>query len=154
MPMDGFDSALLMEPWWLTVLGFDCTVPAGVWSDGASIPRPLQWVCGSSMQTPRLYAAIWHDAAYQGLFPGMTRRFADRGYRALLIHFWHVGYVEDGLGHRATGFYARVHNGLARALNCISWTVAWIEYTALRLFGRSHWHKSSSGKQAGKQKGN
>jgi len=153
VPMDMKEPALLMEPWWLTVRGKDYVVPAGFSSDGASIPKALQAVCGSSMQTPRLYAAIWHDAAYSGLYAGLTRRDADLGYRELLLLFWRVEYVEDGIGRRAQGIYARIHNGMARVLNCISWAVATVECAALRVGGRSHW-TTISGTSAGTQKGN
>lgn len=138
LPMERGANAILMETWSIEVRGEHFEIPAGFESDGASIPSAVQGICGDSMETPRLYAAIWHDACY-GRVVRTTRKAADLGYRALLIHFWHVEYVRSGFGRRAGGLYARIHNGLARTMNAVSWIVAGVEYLAIRWFGWTHW---------------
>lgn len=84
-------------------------VPSGFFTDGASIPRPLWWLCGSPLQVPRLYAAIIHDFIYGGGDDESTRAEADDIFRDIQI-----------------------------ACRVPRWK-AYIEWAALRLFGRSHW---------------
>lgn len=98
--------AVLMEDWHLVVLGRELTVPAGTTTDGASIPRFLWMMCGHPLQSPRIYAACAHDYIYRNAKRlGISRKEADKIYKALLRHFG------------------------------ISAWVAGIEYTALRLCG-------------------
>lgn len=112
LPMQGDEDATLMEDWLVEVDGWRFAVPAGIWTDGASIPRVLWSVCGHPLQAPRVYAALVHDWLYGGFGPSvMTRREADAIYRDLLVLFG----------------WGRVR--------------AWIEWTAIRLFGWSHWTK-------------
>ena len=94
----------------IAAIGTDLTVPEGTKTDGASIPRALWGVCGHPLEAPRVYAAIVHDWLYGGGGPvGMTRAEADAVYRDLLVAY--------GWGR---------------------WR-AWIEWTALRVCGASHW---------------
>ena len=86
------------------------TVPEGFATDGASIPRPLWWLCGSPFDVPRLYAAIVHDWLYSGGDREATRADADDLYRDLQI-----------------------------ALGVARWK-AYAEWAALRVFGGSHWY--------------
>ena len=139
LPAIGETRAVLMKDWHVAIGGSDFVVPRGTATDGASIPSALSAVCGSSMQVPRVYAAMWHDPAYDGVFPGMTRREADAGYRELLVHFWLIPYMTDGVGRPARGLHARVHNAGVSVLNGLSRACAWVEWAALRLFGGSHW---------------
>ena len=114
----GEKEAVLMEPWTIYwVAGFaDIVIPAGATTDGASIPRFLWRVCGHPLQSPRVYAALAHDWLYRnGWRFGITRKEADRIYRALLRHF-----------------------GVS------AWRAA-VEYRALRWFGARHYNSGSSG---------
>lgn len=131
LPIYGETDAVLAEPWRINhVGGFSFTVPAGITTDGASIPRWLWRVCGHPLQAPRVYAAVLHDWLYSGVDPeifvdgavpsDLTRKDADLCYYFMLRHF----------GVKA-------------------WIAA-VEYLALRLFGASHY--KSSGNSAGKQK--
>ena len=86
------------------------TVPEGFATDGASIPRPLWWLCGSPFDVPRLYAAIVHDWLYSGGDREATRADADDLYRDLQI-----------------------------ALGVARWK-AYAEWAALRVFGGAHWY--------------
>lgn len=107
----GEKEAVLMEPWSLYRVEefFDIVIPAGTTTDGASIPRLLWRVCGHPLQAPRVYAALAHDWLYRNAWRlGITRKEADRIYRALLRHF--------GIGAFAAG----------------------VEYYALRAFGGRH----------------
>lgn len=144
LPMSPGEPAVVMEDWHVEIDGTEYTIPAGFASDGASIPRWLWRVCGTPMQVPRLYGAIFHDGVYSGLFPSLTRLFADLAYCALLIHFWYVSAVTDGLGRSGTGIYARIRNILVTFLNAVSAVCAVIELTALRLCGGSHWHTNTN----------
>ena len=146
LPMSPGEPAVVMEDWHVVVGSREYVIPAGFRSDGASIPQWLWFVCGTPMQAPRLYAAIWHDAAYSGMFAGMTRFLADLGYMAMLIHFWLVTSVTEGLDKAGRGFYARVRNGMVHVLNVISVVCAEAEFVALRLCGGSHWHTNTNTK--------
>lgn len=139
LPAVGETRAVMIEDWHVGIGGVDYVVPRGAATDGASIPDALSAVCGSPMQVPRLYAAAWHDLAYDRGFPGMTRREADACYRELLVHFWRVPYMTDGVGRPAKGLHARVHNAVVAVLNGIARVCAWTEWAALRLFGGGHW---------------
>jgi hypothetical protein len=132
LPMLGETNAVLMEPWHIEhVGGFRFTVPAGVTSDGASIPRFLWRICGHPLEWPRVYAAMLHDWLYSGVDPvifvdgavpsDLTRKEADLCYYFLLRHF-----------------------GIS------AWRAA-VEYLALRLFGGWH-YKKASGDSAGENK--
>ncbi len=110
----GEKRAVLMEPWRVRVRGHDFTLEIGAKTDGASIPRFLWRVCGHPLQAPRIYAALLHDWLYEfGWSIGISRKEADRIYRALLRHFG------------------------------ISAWIAGVEYTALRLFGAGHYKKGN-----------
>lgn len=108
----GESEAVLMEAWHVVVRGRELCVPAGVSTDGASIPRMLWRVCGHPLMSPRVYAATMHDWLYRnGHKIGISRKEADEIYYALLRHF-----------------------GVA------AWR-AGIEYCALRFFGARHYRK-------------
>jgi len=96
--------------WTLIFRGEYYTVPAGFETDGASIPRLLWRICGHPLTIPRLYAALVHDWLYSGGDVDATRKDADDLYRDLQI----------ALG--------------------ISKVKAYTEWSALRMFGGSHWH--------------
>jgi len=131
LPMLGETNAVLAEPWHINrVGGFGFTVPAGVTTDGASIPRFLWRICGHPLEWPRVYAAMLHDWLYSGVDPeifvdgavpsDLSRKEADLCYYFLLRHFG------------------------------ISAFRAGIEYLALRFFGASHYKSSCN--SAGKTK--
>ena len=108
LPLWQETEAVLMEDWHVEVLEDEYTVPAGVTTDGASIPRFLWRICGHPLEAPRVYAALMHDWLYRNAKTlGISRMQADKIYRALLRHFG------------------------------ISAWIANIEYTALRFFGGS-----------------
>ena len=110
---DDNGNATLMEAWAVSVGPFDAVVvPAGTQTDGASVPRCLWRLCGSPMERPRVYAALFHDYLYVGGVGGITRKDADMCYFNLLRHFG------------------------------ISWIRAKVEYLAIRLFGLPHWMSS------------
>ena len=101
---------------WTVVFRGECyRIPAGFETDGASIPRPLWWLCGYPLEMPRLLAAIVHDYIYSGGDPGATRADADDLYRDIQIAL-----------------------GVSRAK-------AYVEWLALRLCGRSHWCGNKKG---------
>ena len=103
------DSRTLMADWTATIAGSRVTVPMGFVTDGASIPRFLWRICGHPFEAPRIYAAIRHDWRYSGGEPNVSRKEADRQYRRDL---------------RDLGI----------------WRVcAWVEWFAIRRFGRGHW---------------
>ena len=109
----------LMADWRVWIDGEYYTIPLGFKTDGASIPRFLWRLCGHPMEAPRIYLAIIHDWFYSGGCPGVTRSYADAVFR-------------DGqicVGAKTTHAY--------------------VEWLALRLCGRSHWHET---KQKGKRK--
>ena len=99
----------LVYDWTVIFRGEYYTLPAGTFTDGASIPRALWWLCGHPLQAPRLYAALVHDYLYDGRDPDATRADADDLYRDLQI-----------------------------ALGVSRWK-AYVEWIVLRIFGRSHW---------------
>ena len=105
------------EPWtlacdWTVVFrGEYYHLPAGFETDGASIPRLLWWICGTPLEVPRLYAALVHAFIYGGNAPEATRAAADDLYRDLQL-----------------------------ALGVPRWK-CYVEWAALRLFGKSHWYK-------------
>lgn len=99
----------LAADWELEYDGETYRLPAGFETDGASIPRFLWRVCGTPLQTPRLYAALVHDYLYGGGDKYATRADADALFRDIQI----------ALG--------------------VSRVKAYIEYYALRLCGASHW---------------
>lgn len=99
----------LAEDWEIEFRGETWVIPAGFRSDGASIPWWLEPVCGSPWKSPRIIAALVHDSNYAGNDPEATRREADDLYRDMQI--------ACGVGRR----------------------MAYVEWFALRLFGRSHW---------------
>ena len=140
--MGGDTDAVLIEDWHIYVGGDCITIPRGFRSDGASIPRLLWPICGTPMQAPRIYAAICHDYIYCGFLKGCPRWFADLLYFVLLVHFWRVEPITDGTGKRATGLHARVHNAGIAVLNGIALVCAWTEWSAIRIFGCSHWTAS------------
>lgn len=84
-------------------------IEEGFVTDGASIPILLVPICGSRFKHPRVIAAIVHDYLYAGKDPECTRAEADDLYRDLQI-----------------------------AMGIPRWK-AYVEWTALRLFGKSHW---------------
>lgn len=99
----------LANDWHITYRGEGYTVPKGFETDGASIPTWLQWLCGSPFEVPRMYAALVHDFLYSGGDPEATRADADDIFRDLQI-----------------------------SLGVPRWQ-AYVEWGALRLFGKSHW---------------
>lgn len=106
------DEYRLAEDWTTNcfhLLTEDMTVPKGFVTDGASIPRLLWTICGSPMQSPRIYAALIHDWLYELGGTDDDRKFADKLYRDYNIKL--------GMGKIR----------------------AYIEYDALRLFGGTHW---------------
>lgn len=109
LPVADDDYCTLMEDWDVVVEGWRLTVPKGVKTDGASIPRFLWRICGHPLEVPRVYAAVVHDWLYGGAVASATRADADRIYYLVLRHFG------------------------------ISWLRARTEYLALRACGWSHW---------------
>ena len=105
----GEDLWELVEGWHITFRGEDYCVNAGFVTDGASIPSWLWVICGHPMKQPRLFAALVHDYLYDGNDPEATRKDADDLYRELQI----------ALG--------------------VSKFKAYTEWSALRMFGGSHW---------------
>lgn len=103
---------VLMHTWVIWFRGERYEVPKGMETDGASIPRLLWFLCGHPLATPRLYAALLHDFIYGGGDPEATRADADDLFRDIQIDL-----------------------GVPR------WK-AYVEWAALRLFGKSHWHKA------------
>lgn len=101
----------LAHDWTVVFRGEYYHLPAGFETDGASIPRPLWWLCGTPLEVPRLYAAIVHDFIYGGNDPDATRADADDLFRDLQI-----------------------------ALGVQRWK-CYLEWAALRLFGKSHWYQ-------------
>lgn len=92
------------------------TVPAGMVTDGASIPRALWTFCGSPMELPRAITSLLHDYLYVTLSRKdprpdcWYRKLADRIYRDLNIQ-------------------------LGMPIN-----QARVEYRFLRMFAGSHWN--------------
>ena len=99
----------LLSDWIVTFRGEEYRVPMEFITDGASIPFWLQPICGDPNKVPRVYAALMHDWLYSGGDPEATRAEADDLYRDMQI-----------------------------ALGVPRWK-AYVEWSALRLFGRSHW---------------
>ena len=140
--MDGDTEAVLMEDWHIHIGGECITIHRGFRSDGASIPRALWPLCGTPMQVPRIYAAICHDFVYGGGIAGATRRRADALYREMLYRFWRCEKLTDGTGRIAKGLHAKIHNFGVSVLNGIALVCAWTEWSAIRIFGCSHWTAS------------
>lgn len=107
------DSRTLMADWTATIAGRRVTVPMGFVTDGASIPRFLWRVCGHPFEAPRIYAAIRHDWHYSGGDPKVSRKEADKQYREDLLAL--------GVGRVS----------------------AYVEWAAIRIFGRSHFRVHS-----------
>lgn len=103
----------LRTNWRFSYNGMEICVPAGTETDGASIPRPLWWLCGRPDRIPRLYAALVHDWIYSGGDKRFSRREADNLYRDMQV---------------AMG---------------ISTIFADVEWVMLRMFGRGHWEASA-----------
>lgn len=99
----------LLSDWIVTFRGEEYRVPIDFVTDGASIPFWLQPICGDPNKVPRVYAALVHDWLYSGGDREATRADADDLYRDMQI-----------------------------ALGVPRWK-AYVEWGALRLFGRSHW---------------
>lgn len=60
------------------------TVPEGFTTDGASIPKPGQWLTGwDPWEPPQRWAAIVHDFLYCA--SGIAKKYADGAFRAVLI---------------------------------------------------------------------
>lgn len=102
----------------VTFRGDVYSVPAGFETDGASIPRWLWPVCGTPLQAPRVVAAVVHDFLYGGGDPEATKAEADDLYRDMQI-----------------------------ALGIPRWK-AYVEWAALRMFGKSHWYQTVKRKDA------
>lgn len=100
----------LAADWRILYRGEWYMIPQGFLTDGASIPVWLRWLCGSPFAMPRFYAALVHDYLYSGGDSEATRADADDIYRDLQV-----------------------------ALGIPRWK-AYVEWAALRLFGKSHWH--------------
>jgi len=99
----------LAADWSIVYAGEVYRLPVGFQTDGASIPRFLWRLCGTPLEVPRLYAALVHDWLYSGGDPEATRQDADALYRDIQI----------ALG--------------------ISRFKAYVEWSALRMCGGSHW---------------
>lgn len=99
----------LARDWHVMYRGESYTAPMGFRTDGASIPPWLRWLCGSPFEPPRMYAALLHDWLYSGGDPEATRADADDLYRDLQL-----------------------------SLGVPRWK-AYVEWAALRAFGRSRW---------------
>lgn len=100
--------AYLDEDWRVSVRSSVLVVPADFSSDGASVPRALQWLCGDPMERPRLYAALLHDWLYTtGV---VSRAEADAIYYAMLRHF---GYspVDASVNYLAVRLFGSRHYG-------------------------------------------
>lgn len=108
-PKDAGSMWELAADWYIVFEGEVYHLPMGFMTDGASIPRFLWRVCGTPLESPRVFAALVHDWLYSGGDPEATRGEADALYRDMQIAL-----------------------GISRAK-------AYIEWSALRLCGWSHW---------------
>jgi len=90
------------------------TVPKGMLTDLASVPRPLRWYAGRV--GPHLEAAVVHDFLYVawqdlGMLPtGSLRRFADRMMLTAML--------AAGMCSKAYTIYRAVRLGGCRAFRC------------------------------------
>lgn len=76
----------LLSPLAVEVDGVVYTAPAGMLTDGASIPRLLWRAVGAPWSGTYRRAAVVHDAAYRGelVGPALTRAQADALFRRLM----------------------------------------------------------------------
>jgi hypothetical protein len=85
----------LAHEWRVIFNGDLIKLPAGFSTDGASIPRFLWRVCGSPLDTPRLFAALVHDYLYRTGGTSADRKRADTIYREMQkklgISAWKAG---------------------------------------------------------------
>lgn len=108
MPI-GQNRRRLLADYRVEINGVRYTIPKGFEWDGASVPRLFWSSFGHPFDDIHMEPGMWHDAAYSGLFPGVTRDMADDIYYAWI----------RGLGQ--------------------SFIKAKLEYRAIRWFGESHW---------------
>lgn len=108
MPI-GQNRRRLLKAYRVEINGVNYRIPEGFEWDGASVPRLFWSSFGYPFDDIHMEPGLWHDAAYSGLFPGMTRDMADDIYYAWI----------RGLGQ--------------------SFIKAKLEYRAIRWFGESHW---------------
>ena len=101
----------LSKDWLVRTPYGDFTVPKGMITDGASIPRFLWRICGSPFDSPRIVAAIIHDHLYSTHH--RDRKTADIIYRDMQL-----------------------------SLGIPAWK-AYIEYWALRRFGKAAWRNGA-----------
>lgn len=121
----------LAKDWLISYKGEDYLLPAGFMTDGASIPRFLWRLCGTPLQTPRLYAALVHDYIYGGGDPDATRKDADTIFRDLQIALIDMEPTPaDAAWYKRLAFAAKKASRKKAAA---------VEYYALRLCGKSHW---------------
>lgn len=73
----------LAHEWRVICNGDLIKLPAGFSTDGASIPRFLWRVCGSPLDTPRLFAALVHDYLYRKGGTKADKKRADIAYREI-----------------------------------------------------------------------
>lgn len=138
----GETDSVLMEDWRVEVCGFRFTVPAGVSTDGASIPRFLWRVCGHPYESPRLYAALLHDWIYGGcVLPAgvAAARVHDARYTGIpwvAVETLDGEEVDPSTITRAVADDCYYH--LLRHFK-ISSFCAHVEWAAIRVFGGSHW---------------
>jgi hypothetical protein len=84
---------ILGSPLLVEIDGVVHTVPTGFTTDGASIPKPGQWLTGwDPWEPPQKWAAIVHDWLYCA--PNVAKKYADRAFRAVLqaegSNWWQV----------------------------------------------------------------
>lgn len=121
-PKPGVDGVWLLERHFTVVEDntVQWTVPHGMETDGASIPRAFWRVVGHPFDSEIIYAALLHDAAYQGrlmrdgLPAALTRAEADALFLAVM-----------------TGIT------VGNATVSVSWIMRKLIYRAVRMFGGS-----------------
>lgn len=109
------------HPWGVRIDGIEYVVPAGLETDGASIPRLLWRVIDPPFYSLVVPAAIIHDAAYGGLLKAVDRY-------ATAVELTRAD-ADDLL------------QGLARWNGC-SALKAWSIYHTVRLCGSAAWRNS------------
>lgn len=87
VPWKGGSAYMLAAPWQVEVFGVLFDVPAGIVTDGASVPRSLWTPLGMTPDGLHRAAGLLHDALYRlvGVFCGAiwSRKQCDDAYREL-----------------------------------------------------------------------
>jgi hypothetical protein len=121
---DGREVRELMEDYRVETNGLVITIPAGFQTDGASIPRCLQWIVGASFDNGFRAAALVHDWLYYTHRADMDDIMF--GYPKRIIRWIEPGQADacllDLLAQNGVGWIRR------RAI-----------YHAVRLFGGDYW---------------